>query len=144
MNKHQFNHQFNRNKLNSDDLKHTKPISETTQKNHQACLDSTPNSKDYSTECATFITWQKRCLFLCKRGNLETELLLQSYIHSLKPPLAVEKKELIDDLLQQSEQDLFHWLLLTQTSNIKPVRPLPNAYLELIHQIRDNYLNSNK
>ena len=89
----------------------------------------------------SFIAWQKHALFLCKRGNLETELLLKSYINSLKPRLANEKIELINNLLQESEQNLFHWLLLTKSSNSKPVSPVPSGYVELISEIRDNYLN---
>ena len=40
-----------------------------------------------------FETWLKRALFLSKRGNLETELLLKSYIISLKQLLPIETKE---------------------------------------------------
>ncbi|MEA1989220.1 MAG: succinate dehydrogenase assembly factor 2 [Pseudomonadota bacterium] len=89
----------------------------------------------------SFKVWQKHASFLCKRGNLETELLLQNYIHSLKPSLPNEKIELINNLLQESEQNLFHWLLLTKSSNNKAVSPVPNGYVELISEIRDNYLN---
>lgn len=89
----------------------------------------------------SFTAWQKHALFLCKRGNLETELLLQSYINSLNPRLPNEKIELINSLLQESEQNLFHWLLLTKPSNTKPVSPVPNDYVELISEIRHNYLN---
>lgn len=89
----------------------------------------------------SFTAWKKHASFLCKRGNLETEELLKSYIHSLKPTLPNEKIELINNLLQESEQNLFHWLLLTKSSNSKPVSPLPDGYIELISEIRDNYLN---
>ena len=105
----------------------------------------------------SFKDWQKRALFLCKRGNLETELLLKSYIHSLNDSLPVDingnlifsekkliqKTELINALFLESEQNLFHWLLESQSSLTKPVSPVPERYLKLIQEIRDNYLNSN-
>jgi len=90
----------------------------------------------------SFEHWQKHCRFLCKRGNLETELLLQDYVDSIKPGLAIEKYLLIEEFLSENDQDLFHWLLLTESSSIKPVKPTPNAYLALVSEIRDNYLNS--
>ncbi|BCN93268.1 hypothetical protein THMIRHAM_10530 [Thiomicrorhabdus immobilis] len=111
---------------------------------NQAWLNSAGHTIETPESPSEFIIWQKQSLFLCKRGNLETELLLQSYIHSLKPPLAIEKVELINQLLQESEQNLFHWLLLVEASNLQSVRPLPKVYLQLIDEIRDNYLNSNK
>jgi len=109
-----------------------------SQNNSDSVNDLTPQG---GIKTRSFKVWQKHALFLCKRGNLETELLLQSYIHSLKPNLPNEKIELINNLLQESEQNLFHWLLLTKSSNSKPVSPLPNGYVELISEIRDNYLN---
>ncbi|WP_399323272.1 succinate dehydrogenase assembly factor 2 [Thiomicrorhabdus lithotrophica] len=113
--------------------------------NHNKSVNNLNSPNDYTPQggikARSFISWQKHALFLCKRGNLETELLLQSYIHSLKPTLTNEKIELINNLLQESEQNLFHWLLLTKSSNTKPVNPLPNRYVELISEIRDNYLN---
>lgn len=91
-----------------------------------------------------FTNWQKKTLFLCKRGNIETELLLQDYIQSLTPSAPSAQKNLIDALLNESEQNLFHWLLGTQNSTIKPVEPVPDQYLSLISEIRHNYLNSNR
>jgi len=96
----------------------------------------------------TFELWQKKTIFLCKRGNLETELLLQSYIHSLNSLLTVDNKQetiknktqLIDQLLQETEQNLFHWLLNMQNSASTPVNPIPPHFLPLIKEIRDNYL----
>lgn len=96
----------------------------------------------------SFETWQKRALFLCKRGNIETELLLKSYIHSLNPMLAIENKEkiyLIEQFFLESEQDLFNWLLnsqlTTQDKQNFSVTPAPEHYHQLIREIRDNYLN---
>ena len=95
----------------------------------------------------SFETWQKRALFLCKRGNIETELLLKSYIHSLNPMLAIENKEkihLIEQFFLESEQDLFNWLLNSHQTNqnkqIIEVIPAPEPYHQLIREIRDNYL----
>jgi len=112
---------------------------------HNKSLNKLDSVNDHTPQegikACSFSVWQKHALFLCKRGNLETELLLKSYIHSLKPSLPNEKIELINNLLQESEQNLFHWLLLTKSSNSKPVSPVPSGYVELIFEIRDNYLN---
>lgn len=87
-----------------------------------------------------FVIWQKRMLFACKRGNIETELLLANYISELKQaPLSLRSR--IETLLNETEQDLFHWL-------IRPVEepklshhtcPPPN-YLQLIAEIQKVYL----
>ena len=111
---------------------------------NKTCTHSRPSHTDWSFEL-----WQKKALFLCKRGNLESELLLQSYIHSLKEPLPIDNEEeiiknktkLIDQLLLETEQNLFHWLLNVQNSTTTPVKPIPSHSSLLIKEIRDNYLN---
>jgi len=111
---------------------------------NKTSTNSLPSHSDWSFEL-----WQKKALFLCKRGNLESELLLKSYIHSLKEPLPIDNEEeiiknktqLIDQLLLETEQNLFHWLLNVQNSTTTPVNPIPSQFLHLIKEIRDNYLN---
>ncbi|MDX1351814.1 MAG: hypothetical protein R3254_02305 [Thiomicrorhabdus sp.] len=137
----------------------------------QTQMNKSNSSRDnHEQEEWSFITWQKRALFLCKRGNLETELLLQNYILSLTPPSLkpsslkpyflvddevsrhsqhtssplMQKIKLIDALLLESEQNLFNWLLHTPTSTSAPSTSPPTRYLQLIQEIRDNYLNSNR
>ncbi len=96
----------------------------------------------------SFEVWKKQALFLCKRGNLETELLLKNYINSIKISLPIDnnnknikqKTQLIDQLFLESEQNLFHWLLNSQPSSTNPVLDVPEHYLQLITEIRDNYL----
>lgn len=96
----------------------------------------------------SFEAWQKKALFLCKRGNLETELLLKSYIHSINTSLPIDKNreslkqkaQLVDQLFLESEQNLFHWLLNSQPSSTTPVLDVPERYHQLITEIRDNYL----
>lgn len=96
----------------------------------------------------SFEAWQKKALFLCKRGNLETELLLKNYIHSMNNSLPIDKNkelikqktQLIDQLFLESEQNLFHWLLNSQPSSTTPVLEVPERYHQLITEIKDNYL----
>lgn len=80
--------------------------------------------------------WLNRALFLCKRGNLECELLLSSYAPIAE--LETETRELFMQLLQESEDDLFAWLLASPACEC--VSPAPLHYRRLICAIRNNYL----
>lgn len=85
--------------------------------------------------------WRKPLLFLCKRGNLETELLLVNYITTLSQRPSPETLQLIEQFLHESDQDLFHWLLKTSAKrSLVPDTP-PAQYQPLIKEIRANYLN---
>lgn len=99
---------------------------------------------------------QQACLnrlkFQCKRGNLETELLLVAYIEKLADQPA-EQIRCFENLLTESDQDLFYWLLpqsmATQDLQQKPTKNkannrVPAQYQNLIADIRDNYLNSSR
>lgn len=97
------------------------------------------------TENTTFENeqaWLNRILFLCKRGNLETELLLSAYAPTLiEAPNA--QKQVFESLLEQSDQHLFAWLLNTQDANsLNP--SVPAEYRLLIQAIRNNYLILNQ
>ncbi|WP_319379574.1 succinate dehydrogenase assembly factor 2 [Thiomicrorhabdus sp.] len=80
--------------------------------------------------------WKKRALFLCKRGHLETELLLQHYVSELPLHLETKEKQQLFELLDQNDQTLFEWLLPTE-------QPLPSVCSHLhplIKAIRGKYL----
>ena len=93
-----------------------------------------------------------RLKFQCKRGNLETELLLVAYIEKLVDKSA-EQVRCFENLLTESDQDLFYWLLkksiATQnsqqnTSKNQAYGGVPEQYQNLIADIRNNYLNSSR
>lgn len=84
--------------------------------------------------------WLNQALFLCRRGNLECELLLSSYA-----PIAAHEAEtrtLFMQLLLESEDDLFAWLLASPVCDC--VSPAPLHYRALILAIRNNYLIQNQ
>lgn len=86
--------------------------------------------------------WLNRILFLCKRGNLETELLLSAYAPSLiKAPAS--QKQLFEFFLQESDQHLFAWLLNPHDSDSPQPSTRPE-YRALILTIRNNYLIVNQ
>lgn len=96
-----------------------------------------------------FELWRKRILWQCKRGNLETELLLDHYIKQLEP-IAPPQQQLIEQLLAESEQDLFHWLMgedaATSRQDSPHLRtatviksPIKTQYLPLIADIKTSY-----
>ncbi len=89
--------------------------------------------------------WLNRLAFQCKRGNLETELLLAAYLPQLEQQ-PIEQQQLFEQLLQESDQSLFYWLLPQQlAASPKPGNQLiPDKYRRLIAEIRDNYLNSSR
>lgn len=70
-----------------------------------------------------------------RRGNLEVDLLLASYISQ---SLASESNQTIwqqfETLLEMDDQTLFHWLMNPNSAD--------HSYTELIQSIRKNYLIS--
>lgn len=89
--------------------------------------------------CVPTDFWRKKAIMLCKRGNIETELLLIRYLEDLDNPTA-QKRILLEDFLNQSDQNLFNWLI---HANYMENNEIPNHFKPLITEIRDNYLNSN-
>ena len=107
------------------------PSTMTHYQNQQACLN--------------------RITFQCKRGNLETELLLIAYVEKcIKPifdqqPLPSEKIALFEALLNESDQALFNWLLphSLETEN-HPTPPTPAQFRTLLRDTPNHYLNSSR
>ena len=89
--------------------------------------------------------WSNRILFQCKRGNLETELLLVAYVEKLNC-LPESQQTLFENLLNESDQSLFYWLLPNTDfqSSEQRIQAIPKQYQTLIADIRDNYLNSSR
>lgn len=104
-----------------------------------------------------------RLKFQCKRGNLETELLLIAYVENCIEPTSnqafnkifnkvstqlqqqSEQLTLFEALLNESDQALFNWLLPHSLETEKQaVSAIPAQYRTLIADIRYNYLNSNR
>lgn len=73
-----------------------------------------------------------------RRGNLETELLLQAFVEHLaqQEPSSAQTLHNLSQLLQADDQSLFDWLV-KQTQ-------VPPHFETLVHEIRENYLNSTK
>lgn len=89
---------------------------------------------------ATRDNWLKKTLFRCKRGNLETELLLTHYA-PIAATSGAEQRAQFEALLQESDAQLFCWLLPEQSSSPSAV---PQRFQALIRQIRNNHLISNQ
>ncbi|MEA3405941.1 MAG: succinate dehydrogenase assembly factor 2 [Pseudomonadota bacterium] len=87
--------------------------------------------------------WLNRTLFQCKRGNLETELLLVAYAPTLL--LASDQQQgLFQELLNESDKHLFYWLLPDSQPQTEACSGVPVEYQTLIADIRNNYLNSTR
>ncbi|GEM_PF-4342491 len=83
--------------------------------------------------------WRRKSLFLAKRGNLESELLLAKYLDDLKE-ITTEKAALFRMLLDENDQNLFRWLMTFDPKMPhEAIRP-PDKYLTLLQEIRENYL----
>ena len=83
---------------------------------------------------------RRKLLFLCKRGNLESELLLVAFVETLDLQISPERNQLFETFLTESDQNLLCWLL-----NHNPQAPtektnIPSKYRALIVEIRLNYL----
>ncbi len=104
---------------------------------------STPNSSTHLTGDA-FKQWRKKSLFLAKRGNLESELLLVKYLQTLPGKITTQKANLFRELLSENDQNLLNWLIHTESSNplysTPPPPKIPHKYFSLIKEIRINYL----
>lgn len=70
----------------------------------------------------------------CRRGNSETELLLQAYIDHLAEKPDPEALHELSTLVAENDQDLFHWLMTPTDA--------PHHYQTLIERIRQTYLKS--
>ncbi len=96
----------------------------------------------------TFDNWRKKSLFLAKRGNLESELLLADYINKLPNNISSQDAALFRELLEENDQNLFCWLMTFDprvTANTAQNTPLnstlpPDKYSALVKEIRANYL----
>lgn len=91
-----------------------------------------------------FENWCKKTLFLAKRGNLESELLLVDYINKLPYAISNKNAVLFREFLAENDQNLFCWLMRFDpkaTSNVPSHSTLPPPkYLSLVKEIRANYL----
>lgn len=89
----------------------------------------------------SFELWKRQMRFAAKRGNLETELLLVNFINQLQSYPQEDRKRL-QQLLTQSDQDLFRWLLHTpEQSDPAGVDSIPAHFRSLIQQIKTVYLS---
>ncbi|GKT12412.1 MAG: antitoxin CptB [Thiomicrorhabdus sp.] len=87
-----------------------------------------------------FQNWRKKALFLAKRGNLESELLLVAYIDSLDQTISTEQIEIFEALLSENDQNLFCWLMEFNPKAPNDSVTPPAEYLSLVKIIRTNYL----
>ena len=79
--------------------------------------------------------WLKQMQWQARRGNLETDVLLQAFIQQLaqqtEEPLLIPQ---LSGLLAQEDDVLLAWLMQPECA--------PIDYQALIRRIRKNYLNS--
>ena len=87
-----------------------------------------------------FENWRKKSLFLAKRGNLESELLLVKHLDTLKEGISKEYAQLFRELLDENDQNLFRWLMTFDPKAPHEVVQSPDKYLSLLQEIRANYL----
>ncbi|WP_019556606.1 FAD assembly factor SdhE [Thiomicrorhabdus arctica] len=94
------------------------------------------------TELLTDIEAHRRkLLFLCKRGNLESELLLIAFVEALDLQLSPQKNQLFETFLNENDQNLLCWLLKHNPQAPSQTVGIPTEYQALIDEIRLNYLN---
>lgn len=100
-----------------------------------------PQHRPQKTELlADFEATRRKLLFLCKRGNLESELLLIAFIETVDWQISSEKIRLFELLLAESDQDLLCWLLKHNLQAPTEKVIIPSKYQDLIAEIRLNYL----
>ena len=73
---------------------------------------------------------RSRLLWRCRRGLRELDLILQKFLAQHYADLSLEDKQLFDEFLDHSDNDLLSWLMgRSQPSN--------TAMARLVAQIRD-------
>lgn len=73
---------------------------------------------------------RSRLLWRCRRGLRELDLILQKFLAQHYADLSLEDKQLFDEFLDHSDDDLLSWLIgRSQPSN--------TAMARLVAQIRD-------
>ncbi|MEE8264684.1 MAG: succinate dehydrogenase assembly factor 2 [Gammaproteobacteria bacterium] len=73
---------------------------------------------------------RSRLLWRCRRGLRELDLILQKFLAQHYADLSLEDKQLFDEFLDHSDDDLLSWLMgRSQPSN--------TAMARLVAQIRD-------
>ena len=73
---------------------------------------------------------RSRLLWRCRRGLRELDLILQKFLAQHYADLSLEDKQLFNEFLDQSDDDLLSWLMgRSQPSN--------TAMARLVAQIRD-------
>lgn len=87
----------------------------------------------------------KRLRLSARRGNLETELLLHSYLERLSDQLSLDdqyhqKLDLLEQLLNHNDQTLFYWLL-QPSQRSDAVAPPAKKFCALIKEIRQSISN---
>jgi succinate dehydrogenase flavin-adding protein (antitoxin of CptAB toxin-antitoxin module) len=80
--------------------------------------------------------WSKQLALLCKRGNRETELLLEAYLPRLRL-LDAAYQQRFAQLLQHPDPSLLSWLLNPDTD-----QSIPQELCDLIHDIRTHFLQT--
>ena len=72
---------------------------------------------------------RERLYWQCRRGMLELDYLLQNFLENSFDLLEAEEKQRFVQLLSESDQDLFAWLL-------NPEGSVPDCYASLVEAIR--------
>jgi succinate dehydrogenase flavin-adding protein (antitoxin of CptAB toxin-antitoxin module) len=98
------------------------------------------NAEQLPKPLADFEAWRRKLLFLCKRGNLESELLLITFVETLNLQISPEKNHLFETLLGENDQNLLCWLLKHNPQAPSEKLEIPCEYQALIEEIRLNYL----
>lgn len=88
----------------------------------------------------TFGNWRKKALFLAKRGNIESELLIVAYVESLDQMPSTQQSRLLEQFLHENDQNLFCWLMKFNPKAPHEDVTIPKEYQSLIDEIRANYL----
>ena len=97
-------------------------------------------TSDTNLTAEAFQNWRKKALFLAKRGNLESELLLVAYIEELDETVSEQETTLLEALLSENDQNLFCWLMKYNPKAPHDEVIPPAEYQPLIQTIRANYL----
>jgi antitoxin CptB len=79
--------------------------------------------------------WHKQLKMACRRGNAESELLLNAYLeHLIQQQASYHDLQPFESLLETNDPSLLTWLMQPESA--------PKHFQPLIQKIKTAYLNS--
>lgn len=72
---------------------------------------------------------KERLRWACRRGMLELDLILENYLNNYYEKAEQQEQQNFIDLLEQTDQDLFDWILKKQKTSEAKLQTMINILI---------------